>query len=200
MKFHLPSEENPNISPSVHRRVIHSVLDTFRRNVRRNHHVLNLLTWVVVHNAKRLQHDRVSHNFRHAISHRHVLLRKTKQKQVILRNQRAKLLGEKNKRRTYQRVEARAEIMRGDENMVGAPAPVPERVLRGDEVDCGRDERARVANRGKAIDGAEVARDVNGYEEKVSFVRVKRAHLAGQQSPVNGNLRRKQMLTTPLVR
>lgn len=57
-----------------------------------------------------------------------------------------------------------------------------------------------MTNRGEAIDGAEVARDVNGYEEEVSFVRVKGANLAGQQCPVNGNLRSKQMGTAPLVR
>jgi len=97
-------------------------------------------------------------------------------------------------------VETRAEIMRRHKDVVGAPAPVPERVLRRDEVDRGRDEGARVPNRGEAVDGAEVARHVNGDEEKVSFVRVKSSHLAGQQSPVNGNLRRKQMSAAPLVR
>lgn len=90
--------------------------------------------------------------------------------------------------------------MRGDEDVVGASAPVPEGVLRGDEADSGRDKGARVANRREAVDGAEIARHINGDEEKVSVVWVKRANLAGQQSPVNCNLRRKQMFAAPLVR
>jgi len=106
----------------------------------------------------------------------------------------------KRVQRTHQGVETRAEIVRRDEDVVGASASVPEGVLRGDEVYRGRDEGARVANRGEAIHGAEVARHVNGDEEKVSVVWVKRANLAGQQSPVNCNLRRKQMFAAPLVR
>jgi len=65
-----------------------------------------------------------------------------------------------------------------DEDVVASLAAVPERVFRGHEVDGGGDNRTRVPNRGETVHGAEVARDVNGYEEKISFVRVKRANLA----------------------
>lgn len=77
--------------------------------------------------------------------------------------------------------------MGSDEDMVGASASVPERVIGGDEFHGGADEGAGVADRREAIDGAEVAGDVDRDEEEVSVVRVKGANLTGQQGSVNGN-------------
>lgn len=56
-----------------------------------------------------------------------------------------------------------------------------------------------MTNRGEAINGAEVARDVNRDEEEVSFVRVKGSNFRVQQCPVNGHLGRKQMDAAPLI-
>lgn len=80
--------------------------------------------------------------------------------------------------------------MGSDEDVVTSVAAVPERVFRGHEIDGGGNKSARVPNRGEAVHGAEVAGNVNGDEEKISFVRVKRANLALQQCPVDGNFRR----------
>ena len=75
-------------------------------------------------------------------------------------------------------MKARAEVVGSDEDVVGSSAAVPEWVFGGDQVDGGGYESARVANRREAIDGAEVARHVNGDEEEISFVWVKRANFA----------------------
>ena len=75
-------------------------------------------------------------------------------------------------------METRAEVVGSDEDVVTSIAAVPERVLSGYEVDGGGNERARVTHRREAVDGAEVARNVNGDEEEISFIRVKRANLA----------------------
>lgn len=90
----------------------------------------------------------------------------------------------------YHGVEARAEVVRGNEDVVRAPGPVPKRVLGGDDVDGGGDEGAGVTDGREAIDRAEVAGDVNWDEEEVSLIRVKRPYIAGQQGSVYGDLRR----------
>ena len=53
---------------------------------------------------------------------------------------------------------------------------------------------------GEAIDGAEVAGDVDWDEEEVGVERVKGSHVAGQQRPVDCNLGREQVAAAPLVR
>lgn len=42
-------------------------------------------------------------------------------------------------------MEARAEVMGSDEDVVGALSPVPKRVTVGEEIDGGAEERASVA-------------------------------------------------------
>lgn len=76
-------------------------------------------------------------------------------------------------------MEASAEVVRGDEDVVGAEGAIPEGVIGGDELDGGGEEGAGVADGGEAIDGAEVAGDVDGDKEEVGLVRVKRPYVAG---------------------
>jgi hypothetical protein len=75
-------------------------------------------------------------------------------------------------------VETGSVVVGGDEDMVGAPGPIPERVLRGDESDGRGYQTPCVPNRWEPIDGAEVAGNVDGHEEKVSFIRIKSSHIA----------------------
>lgn len=89
--------------------------------------------------------------------------------------------------------------MRRDENMVGAAAAVPKGKLERNKINGGGDEGAGVADGGEAIDGAEVAGDVNGDEEEVGLPRLERPNVAAQQGPVDGHLRREQMVAAPLV-
>lgn len=100
----------------------------------------------------------------------------------------------------YQGMKTRTEIMRGDEDMVGATTAVPERKLRRKLVDGGGDERAGVANGWESINGAEIAGYVNGDEEEIGLPWVQRPKRALHQSPVNSNLRRKQMGAATFVR
>lgn len=72
------------------------------------------------------------------------------------------------------------EIMRSDENVVGSSASVPEWIFGGDEFNCGGDKSACMSNRRESVNGAEVARNVNGNEEEISFVRVKSSNIAFQ--------------------
>lgn len=75
-------------------------------------------------------------------------------------------------------VKACAEIVRSDEDVVRSSASVPEWVYGGDELHRGGNESACVANRWKTVNGAEVARHVDGDEEEISFVRVKGSNFA----------------------
>ncbi|KAG6394008.1 hypothetical protein SASPL_144584 [Salvia splendens] len=58
------------------------------------------------------------------------------------------------------------------------------------KINSGGDEGAGVANGGEAIDGAEVAGDINGDEEKVGLPWLERANITAQQDSVDGHLRR----------
>lgn len=78
----------------------------------------------------------------------------------------------------YQSVEARAKIVRGDEDMVSSLRAVPEREVGGNKVDGGGDEGPSVADSREAINGAEIAGHVDRYKEKISFIRVKRPYIA----------------------
>ena len=80
--------------------------------------------------------------------------------------------------------------MRGDEDVVVATGTIPKRVFGGDDVDGGGQEGAGVTNGREAINGAEVAGDVDRDEEEVSLIWVKRPHITGQQSSVYCHLRR----------
>lgn len=96
-------------------------------------------------------------------------------------------------------MEASTKIVRGDENVVGALGPIPKRVFGGDEVDRGGQKRPSVADGWEAIDGAEVAGDIDWDEEEVGLVRVKGTRIAGQQGFMYGHLRSEQMVAAPLV-
>jgi hypothetical protein len=61
--------------------------------------------------------------------------------------------------------------MGGDKDVVGAPGSIPEWVLRGDESDRRGYQTPCVPNRWEPINGAEVAGNVDGHEEKVGFIR-----------------------------
>lgn len=89
--------------------------------------------------------------------------------------------------------------MRRNEDMVGAAAAVPKGKLERDKINGGGDEGAGVADGGEAIDGAEVAGDVNGDEEEVGLPWLERADITAQQGSVDGHLRREQMGAAPLV-
>jgi hypothetical protein len=56
-----------------------------------------------------------------------------------------------------------------------------------------------VTNGWEAIDGAEVAGHVDGYEEEIGFIRIKSPNIAVQQSSVDCNLGGKQVFGTPRV-
>lgn len=75
-------------------------------------------------------------------------------------------------------METGSEVVGGDEDVVGAPGSIPERVLGGDEPDGRGYQTPCVPNCWEPIDGAEVARNVDGYEEKVSLIRIERSYMA----------------------
>lgn len=77
------------------------------------------------------------------------------------------------------------------ENVIGAAAAVPKRKLRRNKTDGGGDERAGMADGGEAINGAEVARNINWNEEEVGLPWIKRPNIACHQRSVDGHLRRK---------
>lgn len=97
-------------------------------------------------------------------------------------------------------MKARTEIMGRDQNVVGAAAAVPERKLGRNKRDGGGDERAGVANGGEAIDGAEVAGDINGDEEEVGLPRIERTKATPRKSSVDRHLRGEQVAAATLVR
>lgn len=66
-----------------------------------------------------------------------------------------------------------------NEDVVGAPGPVPEGVLRGDELHGGGEQGPSVANSREAINGAEVAGNVNGDEEEIRLAGVERPDVTG---------------------
>lgn len=70
--------------------------------------------------------------------------------------------------------------MGSDEHVVGASAPIPERVVGGDDVDGGGDEGTSVSDRREAIDGAEVAGHIDRDEEEVRVIGIKSSKLAFQ--------------------
>lgn len=86
-----------------------------------------------------------------------------------------------------------------DEDVVGAEGSIPEREFVGDDFHGGGEQRPSVSDRRKAVDLAEVARDVDGDEEEVRFVRVKRPYIAGQQSSVDRDLGSEEVTRTPFV-
>lgn len=95
--------------------------------------MLHRLARMLVLHSKRLQNDRIPQNFGHAVVDRHIL----------------------------QGVETGTKIVRCHKDMIGTVAPVPEGVLSGNEFNRRGDEPAGVSDGGEAINGAEVAGNVN---------------------------------------
>lgn len=217
--LHLPPEKGEDVPPAGDWRLLQRRPYFFRRDVRRNDHVLHLLTRVVMLHAERLQHDRVLQKSRYTIRNRHVLLRKREARQRCQKSRNQKIKKNKNKNVfsillfsfkkkknilggseiNYHGVEAGAEVVGGHEDVIGAVGPIPERVFHPDVVNGGGNEGAGVAYRREAIDGAEVAGHVDGDEEEVGFVGVNGQRVAGEQGPVNGDLGGEQVGAAPLV-
>lgn len=101
--------------------------------------------------------------------------------------------------RTYHGMKTSTIIMGGDEDMIGAAAAIPERILTGNNLDGGGQKRRSMSNSRKAINGAKITRNINRNEKEISFIRVQTPNLARQKSLMNCHLRSKQMTTAPAV-
>lgn len=97
-------------------------------------------------------------------------------------------------------MEARGKIVRCNKDMIGAIGTIPKGKVGGNESNGGGNEGTGMANGGEAIDSAEVARNVNRDEEEIGFEWVKCPVTAVQKRSMNGHLRSKQVVGTPLVR
>lgn len=75
-------------------------------------------------------------------------------------------------------MEARAKVVCGREDMIRATGSVPKRVLSRDELYRVIDEWSCMANRWKAINGAEVARDIDRDKEEIGFIRIFRPYIS----------------------
>jgi hypothetical protein len=95
-------------------------------------------------------------------------------------------------------VEARAEVVRGQEEVVGAVRPVPERPRRR-HVPDGAPHHPRRPERQREPLRRQVARRVHGRVEPVGRLRVQRPHRARQQELVHEDLRREHVLQAPAV-
>lgn len=89
--------------------------------------------------------------------------------------------------------------MRSNKNMVGTIGAIPKGVMRGNVGYGGGNKGTGMANGGEAINGAEVARNINRDEEKISFKWIKCPVIAVQKSSMNGHLRSKQVVRTPFI-
>lgn len=99
----------------------------------------------------------------------------------------------------YHGVEACTEVMRSYEHMVGASSSVPKRVTVGNKINGGGDEGASVGQRREAVGGGEVAGDVHGDEEEVSFFRFQRTDGGvGEKRTVDGYLSREEVTGAPV--
>lgn len=73
--LHFTSKKRENIAPADQRRLLQGGVYALRRNVRRDHHVLHVLTWVFVFHPKCLQNYWIPQKFWYPLCHRHILLR-----------------------------------------------------------------------------------------------------------------------------
>lgn len=89
--------------------------------------------------------------------------------------------------------------MGGDKNMVGAAAPIPERERRRNDPDGGFEEAPGVSDRREAINGTEIAGDINRDEEEIGVVGIEGAGPAREQRLVNRHLRREQVAAASVV-
>ena len=83
--------------------------------------------------------------------------------------------------------------------MVGAIGAIPKGIMGGNEGYGGGNERTGMTNGGEAINGAEVTRNINRDEEEIRFKWIKCPVITVQQGSMNGYLRSKQVVRTPLI-
>lgn len=88
----------------------------------------------------------------------------------------------------YHGMEASSVIVRGNEDMVGPIAAVPEWKLQRNELNRGREKSTCVADGREAINGAEIAGDVDGDEEEISLRWVKCPYITVHQRLMYGHL------------
>lgn len=77
--------------------------------------------------------------------------------------------------------------------MVAAERAVPEGEAGGEEGDGGGEKRASVRKSGEAVDGAEVAGDVDGDEEEVGGERIKGANRGREKGGVESDFGGEEM-------
>jgi len=145
--------------------------------------------------SKSLQYNRVLQERRYSVSYGDILLGNKIKINVGLNQTWVCCVAPFN----YHGAKARSEVVRSDKDMVGAIGAIPKGVMRGNEGDGGGNEGTSMAYGREAIDGAEIARNINRYEEKISCKWVKCPVSAVHKGSMNGHLRSKQMVRTPLV-
>lgn len=98
-------------------------------------------------------------------------------------------------------VEARAKVVCSGEDVVRATSTIPKRVLSRDEVYGLLDEWSGVTNRWKAIDGAEIARNVDRDEEEVGLVGILCPYVSveAEQRFVKSHLRSEEVVAASVV-
>lgn len=87
MNFHFAPEEHENITSTLHRIIFYGCLYRFRRNIRWDKHILDVLTRMLIVDAKSLQYDGGFQESRYAIRDRRFLLYMTQ------KNTKTKYLG-----------------------------------------------------------------------------------------------------------
>ena len=90
-------------------------------------------------------------------------------------------------------MEAGAEVVRGDEDVVGSGGAIPVGHLGPEEVDGLGEQAPRVRERGEPVGRGEVAGDVDGDEEEVGVLGARGAAGVGQQRLVHGHLGREEV-------
>ena len=98
-------------------------------------------------------------------------------------------------------MEARAKVVCSGEDVVRATSTIPKRVTSRDEVYRFLDEWPGVTNRWKAVDCAEIARNIDRDEEEVGFVGIFCPHVSveTEQRFVKSHLRSEEVVAASLV-
>lgn len=92
---------------------------------------------------------------------------------------------------TYHSVKASTIVMGGNKDMIRTETTIPKRKLRRDVIYGGGNESTCMSDGREAINGAEVAGNINRHEEKVSLPWIMSTNIATLQSSVNCHLRSK---------
>jgi hypothetical protein len=100
---------------------------------------------------------------------------------------------------THHGMEAGAEVVGRDEDVVGPRGAVPVRHPGSDEVDGIGEQTSGVRQRGEAVGRGEVAGDVDGDEEEVGVLGARCAAGVGQQRLVHRHLGREEVARAPCV-